>query len=184
MFGCEKGDSYRHVKAVYLNLPNPQLTNHPNRWLGRWFDSTLSDKGCLGLCQQVGEGWEGLTIQNSPQHWRPGCSSMTSLSDYLFGNLCSMPCHSCEARTTHKQTPEKMDRHVTQGIPQDWTIHSTNSQMPISLLVELHKVAKERLLLTLQMKDRWCRRHTSQYRNGLWCKQRTKPNIISSANKC
>ena len=38
---------------------------------------------------------------------------------------------------------------VTQGIPQDWTLHSTNSQMPVSLLVGLYKVAKERLLLTL-----------------------------------
>ena len=43
-----------------------------------------------------------------------------------------------------------MARPVTQGIPQDWTIHSTNSQMPISLLVELYKVANERLLLTLR----------------------------------
>jgi len=43
-----------------------------------------------------------------------------------------------------------MARHVTQGIPQDWNIHLTNSQMPISLLVELYKVANERLLLTLR----------------------------------
>ena len=42
-----------------------------------------------------------------------------------------------------------MTRPVTKGIPQDWTIHSTNSQMPISLLVEFYKVAKERILLTL-----------------------------------
>ena len=63
MFGCEKGDSYRHVKAVYLNRPNPQLTNHPNRWLGRWFDSTLSDKGCL---QTMPASWRGLRrINNS-----------------------------------------------------------------------------------------------------------------------
>ena len=43
-----------------------------------------------------------------------------------------------------------MARPATQGIPQDWTIHSTNSEMPISLLVELYKVAMERLLLTLR----------------------------------
>ena len=43
-----------------------------------------------------------------------------------------------------------MTRPATQGIPQDWTIHSTNSQMPIRLLLELYKVAKERLLLTLR----------------------------------
>ena len=38
-----------------------------------------------------------------------------------------------------------MARPATQGIPQDWTIHSTNSEMP-----ELYKVAMERLLLTLR----------------------------------
>ena len=43
-----------------------------------------------------------------------------------------------------------MARPVTQGIPQDWTIHSTNTQIHISLLVELYKVARERLLLTLR----------------------------------
>ena len=43
-----------------------------------------------------------------------------------------------------------MSRPVTEGIPQYWTIHSTNSLMHISLLVELYKVAKERLLLTLR----------------------------------
>ena len=43
-----------------------------------------------------------------------------------------------------------MDRPVTQGIPQNCTIHSTNSQMPISLLVEVYKMAMERLLLTLR----------------------------------
>ena len=39
---------------------------------------------------------------------------------------------------------------VTQGIPQYWTIHSTNFQIHVSLLVELYKVAKERLLLILR----------------------------------
>ena len=43
-----------------------------------------------------------------------------------------------------------MARPVTEGISQDWNIYSTNSQMPISLLVDLYKVAKERLLLTLR----------------------------------
>ena len=45
----------------------------------------------------------------------------------------------------NKQAPEKMARPVTQGIPQNWIIYS----MPISSLVELYKVAKARLLLTL-----------------------------------
>jgi len=43
-----------------------------------------------------------------------------------------------------------MDRPVTQSIPHNWTQHLTNSHMPISLLLELYKVAKERLLLTLR----------------------------------
>ena len=65
---------------------------------------------------------------------------MASFSD-LFGHLWS---------TANKQTRETMARPVAQGFPQDWTVHSTNSQMPISLLVEFYKVAKESLLLTLR----------------------------------
>ena len=77
-----------------------------------------------------------------------------------------------------------MARPVTQGIPKDWTIHS---EMPISLLVELYKVAKERLLLTL--------RHPAYEKTGdagteamtgMVCEasRQTSHQVISSTNKC
>ena len=39
--------------------------------------------------------------------------------------LCHPHQHSCEARTANKQAPEKMARHVTQGILHNWIIYST-----------------------------------------------------------
>ena len=33
--------------AVYSNRTNPQLTSRRNRWVGKWFDSTLSNKDGL-----------------------------------------------------------------------------------------------------------------------------------------
>ena len=66
-----------------------------------------------------------------------------------------------------------MARPVTQGIPQDWTIHSTNSQMPISLLVELYKVANERLLLTIRHPaDEKTDGAGTQVRTGMVCDTR------------
>ena len=64
-----------------------------------------------------------------------------------------------------------MARHVTQGIPQDWNIHLTNSQMPISLLVELYKVANERLLLTIRhpADEKTDGAGSTQVRTGLVC---------------
>ena len=49
---------------------------------------------------------------------------MTYLTTYA---LCHPNQHNCKDRTANLQPPEKMAKPVTQGIPQDWTIHSTNS---------------------------------------------------------
>jgi len=68
-----------------------------------------------------------------------------------------------------------MARPVTQGIPQDWTLHSTNSQMPISLLVELYKVAKERFLLTL--------RHTVDDKTGGADGTQVRTGMVSVASR-
>ena len=68
-----------------------------------------------------------------------------------------------------------MARPVTQGIPQDWTIHSTNSQMPIRLLLELYKVAKERLLLTL--------RHPADEKAGSTGGTQVRPGMVCEASR-
>jgi len=68
-----------------------QISNWPTTQTGDWGSGLIQrfqTKVAYKLWQQVGEGWEGLTIQNSPHHWRPWCSNMTSLSD-LVGNVCS-----------------------------------------------------------------------------------------------
>jgi len=68
-----------------------------------------------------------------------------------------------------------MARPVTQGIPKDWTIHSTNSQMPISLIVELYKVAKKLLLLTL--------RHPADEKAGSTGGTQVRPGMVCEASR-
>ena len=68
-----------------------------------------------------------------------------------------------------------MARPATQGIPQDWIIHSTNSQMPNSLLVELYKVANERLLLTL--------RHPANEKTGGAGGTHVRPGMVCEASR-
>ena len=65
----------------------------------KWFGSSLSDQGAE-------KDWQLETLWNL---LRPVCCGMTSLSD-LFGHPIQ---HCWEARTTNKQAPEKMTRHVT-----------------------------------------------------------------------
>ena len=58
----------------------------------------------------------------------------------------------------NKQAPEKMARPVTQGIPQNWIIYSTNSQWSC---IRLQRHASYSHSDTLQMRRQVVQAHTS-----------------------
>jgi len=122
VFGSEKWNSYRHVKTVYLNRTNPPLTNNPNRWLGKWFNSThafqteIANTDYDSKLERAEKDWQFRTLHNTEglhvPTWPPCHTYMVTY------DLCHSHQHNYEARTANKQAPEKMTRHVTQCIHQ------------------------------------------------------------------
>jgi len=131
----------------------PALTNNPVKCLGKWFDTSLSDKNSQAmLTQQADEGLRRIDksgLTGKFKAWIYQHSLLPRLTWPLMVN--DIPISLVE------KLEQKVSKHlrIWLGLPPSFTsiglYGKTNRlQVPLSSLVEEYKVAKTRLLLTLR----------------------------------
>ena len=129
------------------------MIEKPVKCLGKWFDSSLTDKGTHDkLLHQVEEG-----LRRIDKSERPGKFKAWIFQHGLLPRLV-WPLMVYEIPVSIVEKAEKqISKHLRRwlGIPPSFTNlglygRSNKLQMPFSSLVEEYKVAKARLLLTLR----------------------------------
>jgi hypothetical protein len=130
----------------------PSIVDNPIKCLGKWFDASLKDKEAItGLQEQTVQGLKRIN-----RSWLPGKFKVWMYQNGLLPRLL-WPLMLYEVPTTAVEALERIiSKHLRRwlGVPPSFTglglyTSSGKLQLPISSLVEEFKVAKARLLMTL-----------------------------------
>ncbi|XP_053389443.1 uncharacterized protein LOC128552430 [Mercenaria mercenaria] len=131
----------------------PSLVNNPIKCLGKWFDSTLTDKGSQErLREQVHDGLQKISKTELPGKFKAWMFQHGLLPRLVWPLMVyEVPISLIE---TLEQTVSKYLKRWL-GLPPSFTNiglygKSTKLQLPLTALTEEYKVTKARLLLTLR----------------------------------
>ncbi|XP_045174487.2 uncharacterized protein LOC123535800 [Mercenaria mercenaria] len=149
----KKGKVMNKFKLFIQDEEIPALANNPIKCLGKWFDSSMTDKDSKNrLHQQVHDGLRRIDkceLQGKFKAWIYQHSFLPRLVWPLM--VYELPL------TTVEKLEQAISKHLRRwlGLPPSFTSiglygHSNKLQLPINSLVEEFKVAKARLLLTLR----------------------------------
>ena len=148
-----KGKLTSQFKLLIQSEEIPTLVDNPIKCLGKWFDSSLSDKSSQGrLRQQLEEGLRRIDkseLRGKFKTWIYHHGLLPRLVWPLMVN--EVPVSLVE------KLEQSVSKHIRRwlGLPPSFSSigfysKSTKLQMPLNSLVEEFKVAKARLFLTLR----------------------------------
>jgi len=149
----KKGKVTTQFKLFIQGEEIPSLVDNPIKCLGKWFDSTLSDKSSKGrIRQQLDEGLRRIDRAELPGKFKSWIYQHGLLPRLVWPLMVNeIPVSLVE------QLEQAVSKHIRRwlGLPPSFSSiglygRCTKLQMPLTSLVEEYKVAKARLFLTLR----------------------------------
>lgn len=149
----KKGKVTKQFKMSIQGEEIPSLIDNPIKCLGKWFDSSLTDKSSKDrLQQQLDEGLRRIDKSELPGKFKTWIYQYGLLPRLVWPLMVNeIPVSLVE------QLEQAVSKHIRRwlGLPPSFSSiglysKSTKLQIPITSLVEEYKVAKARLYLTLR----------------------------------
>jgi len=149
----KKGKVTEKFKMTIQDEDIPSVISNPIKCLGKWFDSTLTDKNSQArLKQQVEEGLRRIDKAGLPGKFKAWIYQHGLLARLVWPLMVNEIPISCVERLE-----QSISKHLRRwlGLPPSFTnvglyARSAKLQMPLTSLTEEYKVAKARLLLTVR----------------------------------